>query len=207
MAARSTKPTKRPKERKGELLEAARAVFARKGISNATVDDITARAGVSKGTFYLYFKSKDQIVGSLWEQYVEGFLEITETALADDGKQRVWHAVLWKIFEQLVGHALQHAELHRVIYRSADAQALEFCRRINQKVIARITEAVRDGVDSGQIKLSQPELMARLLYHGTDGVLHDAIMSVTGLNETEVLRAVRELYIKVFDAPTGTTNL
>ena len=59
----------------------------------------------------------------------------------------------------------------------------------------------RDGVDSGQIKVSEPELMARLLYHGTDGVLHDAIMSVTGLKEKEVLRAVRELYIKVFDAP------
>src|SRR6476619_8440601 len=43
------------------LLEAARRVFAKKGFSNATVDDIAAAAGVAKGTVYLYYESKRDI--------------------------------------------------------------------------------------------------------------------------------------------------
>jgi AcrR family transcriptional regulator len=43
------------------LLEAARKVFAKKGFSDATVDDIAAVAGVAKGTVYLYYESKREI--------------------------------------------------------------------------------------------------------------------------------------------------
>jgi len=43
------------------LLEAARKVFAKKGFSNATVDDIAAAAGVAKDTVYLYYESKRDI--------------------------------------------------------------------------------------------------------------------------------------------------
>src|SRR5881394_1582524 len=40
------------------ILEAARKVFAKRGFSDATVDDIAAAAGVAKGTVYLYYNSK-----------------------------------------------------------------------------------------------------------------------------------------------------
>src|SRR5437773_11873021 len=43
------------------ILEAARKVFAKKGFSNATVDDIAAAAGVAKGTVYLYYESKREV--------------------------------------------------------------------------------------------------------------------------------------------------
>ena len=44
--------------RTSEILEAARAVFARRGYNNATMDEIADAAGVAKGTVYLYFPSK-----------------------------------------------------------------------------------------------------------------------------------------------------
>ena len=44
------------------LLEAAVAVFSAKGVSAASVDDIVRAAGVAKGTFYLYFATKDDAV-------------------------------------------------------------------------------------------------------------------------------------------------
>ncbi len=47
--------------RTGEILEAARRVFARKGFEAALVGDIAAEAGIAKGTVYLYFKSKTDI--------------------------------------------------------------------------------------------------------------------------------------------------
>lgn len=51
-------------------MRAAEAVFAEHGLTAAKVEDITARAGVSKGAFYLHFASKDDC----WRQIIEGFL-------------------------------------------------------------------------------------------------------------------------------------
>jgi AcrR family transcriptional regulator len=53
-----------------DLLRAAEAAFAERGLTRARVADITARAGVSKGAFYLHFKSKEDC----FQQIVEGFI-------------------------------------------------------------------------------------------------------------------------------------
>jgi AcrR family transcriptional regulator len=50
-----------PDERRQQLLDAATWAFARKGYRRAAVSDIIARAGVARGTFYLYFDSKEQV--------------------------------------------------------------------------------------------------------------------------------------------------
>src|SRR5690348_6762618 len=53
-----------------ELLRAAESVFAEHGLAASKVEHITARAGVSKGAFYLHFESKDDC----WRQIIEGFV-------------------------------------------------------------------------------------------------------------------------------------
>lgn len=59
-------PRKRTSE--GELLDVALQVFADKGYHGATVQDIHARAGVGRGTFYLYFGSKEEVFNRLLER-------------------------------------------------------------------------------------------------------------------------------------------
>lgn len=65
--ARAANPNLQP-----ALIEAAVAVFAERGLEAAKVSDITERAGVSKGAFYLHFESKE----ALFEQICRGFLEM-----------------------------------------------------------------------------------------------------------------------------------
>jgi AcrR family transcriptional regulator len=67
-------------ERRAQIIEAALACFARKGYVHTTLDDIVAASGLSKGSLYWYFKSKDEIfkaavaataanmVGEQWDQ-------------------------------------------------------------------------------------------------------------------------------------------
>jgi AcrR family transcriptional regulator len=55
-------------ERRAQILDAATTVFARAGFSSARMDDIAERASLSKGTLYLYFKSKDALIVSLMER-------------------------------------------------------------------------------------------------------------------------------------------
>lgn len=52
-------------KKKAALVQAAYELFLTKGISGTVVSDITDRAGVAKGTFYLYFRDKEDIVGAV----------------------------------------------------------------------------------------------------------------------------------------------
>lgn len=69
------------------LLDAAATVFAAKGYRAATVDEVTAEAGLSKGTFYWNFKSKEDLFQTLLEERIDrparALMEITRTAPAD----------------------------------------------------------------------------------------------------------------------------
>ena len=65
MSARKSKT-----ERRREILEAARDVFVEKGFGAASVDDIALRAGVARGTFYLYFQDKRAVFEALVDEFL-----------------------------------------------------------------------------------------------------------------------------------------
>jgi len=68
-AAKSTVSDKRE-----AILRAATQVFARKGFFNSKVSDIAAEAGIADGTVYLYFKSKDEILRSIFDRAMADFI-------------------------------------------------------------------------------------------------------------------------------------
>jgi AcrR family transcriptional regulator len=63
------RPTK--EERRAQILQHARAVFAEKGYHHATVEDIVARVEVARGTFYLYFADKRAVFSALVDEFFE----------------------------------------------------------------------------------------------------------------------------------------
>jgi AcrR family transcriptional regulator len=67
--------TKPAEQRRADMLGAAEALFLAKGIVATSLEDITHAAGVSKGLFYLYFASKDDLVLALREQFSRQFAE------------------------------------------------------------------------------------------------------------------------------------
>jgi AcrR family transcriptional regulator len=72
--------TKPAEQRRAELLAAGQALFLAKGIAGTSLDDITQRAGVSKGLFYLYFSSKEDLVLALRAQFSGELAERMRTA-------------------------------------------------------------------------------------------------------------------------------
>ena len=69
-------------DRRADLLVAARAILAEKGLEATTVSEIVARAGVAQGTFYLYFPSKMAILTTLNQELNEHILAAVYTATA-----------------------------------------------------------------------------------------------------------------------------
>jgi AcrR family transcriptional regulator len=63
-----------------KLINAARGVFQMKGYNAATIDDIVDAAGASRGTFYLYFHSKGEVLGKIFvEEHIESVLRLLQS--------------------------------------------------------------------------------------------------------------------------------
>ena len=94
---------RRPEARPEELLDAALAVFGEQGYRATTLEEVARRAGVSKGTIYLYFASKDDLFRAMVEKNVIAMLELAEararehTGTASDLLEALirgmWHAL------------------------------------------------------------------------------------------------------------------
>src|SRR3990167_9185388 len=67
-----------------QIIDAAVRVFARKGYYNSRVSDIAREAGVAAGTIYLYFKTKDDILVTLFREKMAEFVGALRKAIVDE---------------------------------------------------------------------------------------------------------------------------
>jgi TetR/AcrR family transcriptional regulator len=68
----AAKRERRKEARPGELLDAALALFVEKGFAATRVEEVAARAGVSKGTLFLYFPSKEELFKAVVRETIAG---------------------------------------------------------------------------------------------------------------------------------------
>ncbi|MDZ7268778.1 MAG: TetR family transcriptional regulator [candidate division KSB1 bacterium] len=73
----------RTPDKRARILKAAAKTFARKGFYHTKIAEIARQAGIADGTIYLYFKSKDDILISLFEESMEGILQEFRRRLAE----------------------------------------------------------------------------------------------------------------------------
>lgn len=66
---------KEPEVRKSELLDAAQKLFLEKGYAKTTVTDILSVDGLSKGVFYYYFKSKEEVMDAILQRMVDAMVD------------------------------------------------------------------------------------------------------------------------------------
>jgi len=80
----STRAAKR-EARKQEILAAATAVFAQKGFDGASMDDIVQASGLSKGGLYWHFKSKDDIIAAILNEFFSQEMDFLDALLQAEG--------------------------------------------------------------------------------------------------------------------------
>src|SRR5262249_54577444 len=73
----------RDPDKRLRILEAAVRIFARKGFFGTKVSEVASEAGVADGTIYLYFKNKDDLLISLFEERMAGLLAGLREAVAE----------------------------------------------------------------------------------------------------------------------------
>jgi len=156
-----------PDVRRGDLLDAAERLFIQKGSAVTTVDDITRAAGVAKGTFYLYFHSKEDLLAALRERFVVGCREriadIAARVPADN-----WLGQLDAWVEGGIAHYLQHIQLHDVLFLAGDEKHGSMA---HSPLVSELTELIRAGAAAGAWNGENPQLLSLFLFYALHGVV------------------------------------
>ena len=132
--------------RKQELLDIAYRMFISRGFENTSVDDIIAKAGIAKGTYYYYFESKEQtleeVIGMMIEKEAEAAASILDSDIPVPQKiVGIIASIRPAPEEQPIEGALMRPEniiMHQKIKR-----------RLVERVVPLLTKAVEEGVEQG----------------------------------------------------------
>lgn len=170
-----------PDVRRRQLLDAAIAVFAKKGYRRASISDVIAAAGVARGTFYLYFKSKDAVFLAILADFqarlaamLDGEAAIAATG-AGDGR-----ALLRDDIHRWLQFFERHRDATTILLKEAtsiDAQfepALAALRRVALDHLARRFRAMQQ---HGLVRRSlSPELVSHLQLGMFDQMLNALVL-------------------------------
>jgi len=158
-------------DKRERILDAAVRVFAKKGFHATRVSEVAKAAGVADGTIYLYFKSKDELLVSLFEDRVERLLTFLQTELpATSGAS----AKLRRIIELQLGlleGERDLAEVVTVILRQSTKLMKEYAAPKFTAYLDAIARVVADGQASGELRGDvSPHLAARAIFGALDGI-------------------------------------
>jgi AcrR family transcriptional regulator len=154
-----------PEERPRQILEAALDVFAERGLSAARLEDIATRAGVSKGTIYLYFPNKEELFREVVRHSVIAYIERGEAMLVQqtDAEQalRDWMTGYWAWLRSPVFpamHRLVNSEMH-----SFPDLAAFYATEVIERAHRLVCDIIKRAMDQGRLRRMDPLVAARML--------------------------------------------
>jgi AcrR family transcriptional regulator len=159
-------------ERTNQILDAAEQVFTRKGLDDARMDDIAEQTGLSKGTLYLYFKSKDDLVIAILNRIFGGLFELLE---ARKGNEESATEAIWRFTDEAVRDYTRMLHMMPIAY---EFLALAFRNTIVQKALKSyfthymdaLVPIIQRGISSGefrQVEADEVALAAGAIFEGT----------------------------------------
>ena len=177
--ARSTSASKAVITDKREaILRAAIKVFAGKGYFNSKVADIAGEAGIADGTVYLYFKSKDEILHSIFDRAMEEFIAEGRRELASiDGPVAKLTRIAELHFEKL-GSDRDMAIVFQVELRGSTKFMQEFSAAGFAEYLDIIRQTIEDGQNSGVFRKDIKSITAaKILYGALDEMVTNWVLS------------------------------
>jgi TetR/AcrR family fatty acid metabolism transcriptional regulator len=181
-----------------KIIQAAAKVFAEKGFYNSRVSEIAKEANVADGTIYLYFKNKDDILISLFEEefgrIVENIRkELTREKNALDKIRRFAFAHL-----SIVSDTPHLAEVLGVEVRQSGKFMKEYINRPFMEYLNLIRSIFVEGQESGLIRKNlTPGVMKRALFGALDEMGRYWILSSRKKhNVEEAARQISEVFIR-----------
>jgi AcrR family transcriptional regulator len=152
-------------------MNAAEHLFLEQGVPATTIEAITTRADVAKGTFYLYFQSKEHVLAALGERFSQQLLGKLQSAVAEKGADD-WSGKLTAWARTGVAAYLDSMRLHDIVFREPHPNAREDLD--TNATLDHLIRLLADGAAAGAWSLDDPRFTAIFLYSGLHGVVDDA---------------------------------
>jgi AcrR family transcriptional regulator len=177
------------RERKQQILVAAREVFAKRGYARTTVDDIALEAGVARGTFYLYFDDKRDAFEELVDTFAGQIGAAIVRIVTDDPKRTVAGQVLENI-RAILGVCLAERTMTKILFTDAVGVDPEFEHKLTtfyDSVVQLLTESLKDGQALGVVADGEPRVLAYLTIGALKELLYQAVTLGLAAESAEAL--------------------
>jgi AcrR family transcriptional regulator len=183
------------------LLDAAEAVFAEKGFTPATLDDIAHTAGYTKGAIYKHFDTKEDLFLAVsdryWRRYFDTFAEVLSAATEMGARELDTIAQRWRQLSHERGaeHAALGHEFALYLLRNPDARERVAAKRL--EVVEALGKFIVEGIDRlGGTLLIPPLTLAHVIISTSDSVVLGS-----QLDDVDLYRPILEMYMSVIKLP------
>jgi AcrR family transcriptional regulator len=178
----------RSEETRSKILDSAIKLFSTRGFATASVDDICAEAGISKGAFYHHFESKQALFLALldgWLQSIDTAIEASKDKTAPETFMQLTEA--FPYFFETAGDGLPMF-LEFWLQASRDKKIWEASIAPYRRYHKYFTSLIRKGVDEGSFVEVDPELASRMIVATAMGLLLQSLLDPKGAKWEKVAR-------------------
>jgi TetR/AcrR family acrAB operon transcriptional repressor len=174
---RSRRPRVLGEVRRDEILDAAQGCFRDQGYYKTTVDDIAARARLSKGAIYWHFKGKRELFFALFDRYLESFeaygRAAAEASSAPEALRRMVDAAAEGEAETL---ELMELQLEYMSHASRDPDLRRRYREMYQRLRGVIGEQIERGIRDGDFRAVDAASVASVVVGTLDALLFQKVL-------------------------------
>ncbi len=154
------------KDKREAILRAAIKVFARKGFFNSKVADIAAKAGIADGTVYLYFKSKDEILHSIFDRAMNDFISEGKAELAGLTDPVAKLQRIAELHHSRLGADRDMAIVFQVELRGSTKFMREFSAAGFADYLKIIRKTIEEGQSAGVFRSDIKAVIAAKIFYG-----------------------------------------
>jgi TetR/AcrR family fatty acid metabolism transcriptional regulator len=194
---RDSSPAMRDPDKPQQIIEAAVRVFARKGYFNSRVSDIAREAGIAAGTIYLYFKTKEDILITLFREKMAAFVASLRRAIAEEADPVAKVRRLVQLHFRMLEEDPALAEVVQVELR----QGQKFFQGASSQEIAAyfalIASILEEGVSGGHFKPELPvKIATKMLFGAMDQMATSWVLGKRGYRLVDTAPAVADLFLR-----------
>ena len=194
---------KEPEVRKNEIIDAAEKLFASKGYDKATVNDILTATGIAKGTFYYYFKSKEEVLDAIIRRRIDAGLERAKAIVSRHELSPV-QKILAAILAQKSQNPVEE-EFIPVLHEQTNAlfhqKVLIDCVTRLTPVLAAIAE---EGIEKGVFNTAHPKESVEILLTAGLIIFDDAYFSWSKAEQAERIPAFLAAMERILGVKEGS---
>ena len=190
-----------PATRRKAILDAAASLLVANGLAATSVDAVAQRAGIAKGTVYLYFESRSDLLAALRSRYAEGLADRARSILehadpADPGS-------VTDTFERLAAELLDYVHANQRLYHVLFHEAPGHQEQAREPLPHLVARLLSQAMDQGALTPTDAGVLAGFLLDG----LHGAMLPLAHQDQPRVPASVGEILRRLLAAARPATHM